>query len=232
MQPYFLPYIGYFQLMSAVDEFVVYDNIQFSKKGWIQRNRMLQNGADAYFSLPLKKDSDFLDIRDRYLIDDWSGEREKLLRKIKANYQKAPFFSITMPVIENIFGFNQTNLFDFILNSIQEVCSFLDIQTKITVSSTIDMDSQLKSQDRVIETVKKLNGAIYINPIGGLTLYNPSDFSQNGLELLFHKSEAIEYPQFNQPFVPWLSILDVMMFNDKIQIKKWLRAFEIIRKHG
>ena len=82
MQPYFFPYIGYFQLMNAVDEFVVYDNIEFTKKGWINRNRILVNGKDAFITISLKKDSDYLDVRDRYLADSWSSDRVKMLNRM------------------------------------------------------------------------------------------------------------------------------------------------------
>src|SRR5690554_2832006 len=93
MQPYFLPYLGYWQLLNCVDTFVVYDDVEFTKKGWIHRNRYLSNGSDQMFSLPLKKDSDYLDVRDRYLADSWESEKIKLRRKIEGAYKKAPYFS-------------------------------------------------------------------------------------------------------------------------------------------
>ncbi len=78
MQPYFFPYIGYFQLINTVDEFVVYDNIEFTKKGWINRNRILVNGKDEYITLPIKKDSDFLHVKDRFLAETWSKDSAKM----------------------------------------------------------------------------------------------------------------------------------------------------------
>jgi len=231
MQPYFLPYIGYFQLIHAVDEFIVYDNIQFSKKGWFHRNRMLQNGKDEYFSLSLKKDSDFLDVRDRRLSDTWPADREKVLRKIRENYRKAPHFEETYPVVEKIFHFPDTHLFDFIFFSLQTVCSFLEITTPLTVSSTVDIDHSLRSQDKVIALVKKTGGNIYLNPIGGFDLYDPSDFSAEGLTLQFHKARPFSYPQSGKEFVPWLSVLDLMMFNSREQVTGWLDNFDIILKN-
>ena len=88
MQPYLFPYIGYFQLMNAVDEFVIYDNIEFTKKGWINRNRILVNGRDSFITVPLKKDSDYLDVRDRYLADSWPSERVTILYRIKQSYRR------------------------------------------------------------------------------------------------------------------------------------------------
>ena len=105
MQPYFFPYIGYFQLMNAVDEFVVYDNIEFTKKGWINRNRILVNGKDFYITLPIKHDSDYLYIIDRLLADTWPIERKKMLNRIIESYRKAPNFNVVFSVIEKVLLF-------------------------------------------------------------------------------------------------------------------------------
>lgn len=230
MQPYFLPYIGYFQLIAAVDEFIVYDNIQFSKKGWFHRNRMLQNGSDEYFSLSLKKDSDYLDVRDRSLSDTWPQDREKILRKMKENYRKAPFFAEVFPIMEEIFRYPENNLFRYIFHSIQEVCKYLQIKTPLVISSTLDIDHSLKAQEKVIALVKATGGTYYLNPIGGLELYETTAFNLEGIELHFHKAKPIEYEQGGKPFVPWLSILDLMMYNPQEQIISWLNNFELIKK--
>lgn len=230
MQPYFLPYIGYFQLIRAVDEFIVYDNIQFSKKGWFHRNRMLQNGRDEYFSLTLKKDSDFLDVRDRRLSDSWPADSDKILRKIRENYRKAPHFEEVYPLVEQVFRFADTRLFDFIFFSLQTVCRYLEITTPLTISSTLEIDHSLKSQDKVIALVKKAGGSIYLNPIGGFDLYDPADFSAEGLTLQFHKARPFSYPQYGNEFVAWLSVLDLMMFNSREQVIGWLDHFDIILK--
>ena len=131
MQPYLFPYIGYFQLMNAVDEFIVYDNIQFTKKGWINRNRILFNEKDIYISLPLKKDSDYLDIINRTLADTWLKDREKMINRLIEGYKKAPFFESTFPVIKNAILFEETNLFKFIFHSLQLLNEYLDINTRL-----------------------------------------------------------------------------------------------------
>lgn len=231
MQPYFLPYIGYFQLIAAVDTFVVYDNIQFSKKGWFHRNRMLQNGKDEYFSLPLKKDSDFLDVRDRTLSDTWPAEREKLLRKIKENYRKAPFFSETYPWLEEIFQYEDRSLFGFLFHSLQSACARLEISTPLVISSELPIDHALKSQDKVLALVKAAGGNTYLNPIGGWDLYDPESFTQEGVTLEFHKAKPFSYPQGKGEFIPWLSILDVLMFNSVDQVISRLNYFDILHKH-
>ncbi|CAN1567120.1 PIN_SSO1118-like domain containing protein [Spirosomataceae bacterium] len=229
MQPYFLPYIGYFQLINAVDEFIVYDNIQFSKKGWFHRNRFLLNGTDEYFTLPLKKDSDYLNVDQRFLSGQWPSEREKTLRKFKENYRKAPFFESVFPLIEEIFNFQGDNLFAFILNSLKRTCNRLDIRTSFVISSGLDIDHALKGQSKVIALCKSTRATHYVNPIGGLELYNRLEFENGGLDLSFIKSRPIEYPQFNNNFVPWLSVLDLLMFNSVDQIKLWLGEFDVIR---
>lgn len=228
MQPYFMPYIGYFQLMHMVDEFVIYDNIKYSKGGWIKRNRMLQNGKDAYFSLPIKKDSDFLDIDQRYLVDDFEKEAERLLRRTEANYNKAPYFDDFFPVFQELIFCNEKNLFDYILNSILKVKEYLKIQTPIKIFSELDKEIQeLKAEEKVIKACKALNATHYINSIGGVELYHPEHFRKENIELSFYKTNHFEYPQFDNTFIPALSILDVCMFNSIAQIQDYLNEYKI-----
>ncbi|WP_310993558.1 WbqC family protein [Aequorivita marina] len=229
MQPYFLPYIGYFQLIAMVDEFVIYDNIEFSKASWIRRNRMLQNGKGVYFTLPVKKDSDFLDVDQRYLIDDFKQKGDKLLRKIEANYKKAPHFETFFPIVEKIISYRDFNLFNYILYSVETIKEYLEIQTPIKVFSKIGKEiNQLKAQDKVIGVCKALHATHYINSAGGKELYNAEDFAKEQIKLIFYKTEAITYSQFGEEFVPLLSILDVCMFNSREQIKTFLKEYKII----
>lgn len=211
MQPYFLPYIGYFQLIRAVDLFVVYDNIKYTKKGWINRNRLLQNGEAVMFSLPLKADSDFLEVKDRELAPDF--RRERLLNQIKGAYHRAPYFSVAFPAVEKIVKHSDSNLFRFLHNSISSTCNYLGISTQLSVSSTIEIDHALKGQDRVLAICKAVGADVYVNPIGGTELYSRDSFGSKGIDLKFLKTTPFEYPQFGDPFVASLSILDVMMFN-------------------
>jgi WbqC-like protein len=224
MQPYLFPYIGYFQLMEAVDEFVVYDNIQFTKKGWINRNRILVNGADSYISLPLKKDSDYLNIHDRYLSDNWVDERKKMLNRVIESYRKSPQFETVFPVIEKVILFEERELFKFILNSLCIIKEFLDIKTPLIISSTIPINHELRSEKKVFEICKSRNADVYINPIGGVELYNKEDFKKEGIDLHFIKTNNIKYTQFKNDFTPMLSIIDVMMFNSKEDVKLYLKS--------
>lgn len=222
MQPYFLPYIGYFQLINSVDVFVVYDNIKYTKKGWINRNRMLASGTDRVFSIPLKKDSDSLDIHERQLAIDFN--RTKLLNQFKDAYRKAPEHEAVLNFLQDVLMFEDANLFGFLHASILKVCQYLGITTKIVASSALDIDHSLKSQSKVIALCQAVGATTYINPIGGVELYSPDTFSSSGIKLNFLRSKSWEYGQLDNPFVPWLSIIDVMMFNSIENVRKQLSS--------
>jgi len=219
MQPYILPYIGYFQLINAVDKFVIYDNIQFTKKGWINRNRILVNGHDEYITLPLKKDSDYLNVNERVLADIFPETKIKLLRKLTDAYKKAPQFEVLFPLLLKIINSEEINLFKYIYSALKVVCNYLEINTEIIISSTIPINHQLKSHEKVIAICKELEATNYVNPIGGMELYSFEIFKKNGIDLKFIKTNLIEYKQFNYDFTPWLSIIDVLMFNSKENVQ-------------
>ncbi|MDR2955145.1 MAG: WbqC family protein [Prevotella sp.] len=226
MQPYFLPYIGYFQLMNAVDKYVIYDNIQYTKKGWINRNRILQNGKDVLITIPVEKDSDYLDIKDRNVSQNF--DKKKLLNQIRESYRKAPYFQEIMPLIEDIVNYEECNLAKYIYNSIDKIRIFLGINTELIVSSTIDTDHSLKGQDKVIALCKTLDAKNYYNAIGGQALYDKDEFAKENINLNFLSSNPVEYKQFKNEFIPWLSILDVMMFNSVDEIGKMLDDYKLI----
>jgi hypothetical protein len=211
MQPYFFPYIGYFQLIAAVDLFIVYDNIKYTKKGWISRNRLLQNGKDVRFSLPLKNDSDYLDIRERELAANIN--RDKLLNQIKGAYGRAPYFAQTFPLVAQVVHYEHANLFRFLHHSIIKTCEHLGITTEIRISSSVNIDHDLKNQDKVLALCEAVGASTYVNAIGGMELYARETFREKGIDVKFIQSKPFEYPQFGNEFVPWLSIIDVMMFN-------------------
>lgn len=228
MQPYFLPYIGYFQLLSSVDQLIVYDNIKYTKKGWINRNRMLLNGTDAMFSLPLKKGSDSLNIVERELAVDF--DRTKLLNLFKGAYSRAPQFKLTYPVLEQIIRYEDTNLFRYIYHSIVRLSEHLGIMTEIKISSAIGIDHELKGREKVVAICKSVGADTYINTIGGVELYADYDFRMQGIELQFIKARPIEYVQFGAPFVPWLSIVDVLMFLPVDVIQTYItKHYELIQ---
>ncbi len=220
MQPYFFPYIGYFQLIQAVDTFVVYDNIQYTKKGWIARNRFLRNGMAETFSISLQKAPEGLDVFGRLISREF--RKDKLLNQLRETYRGAPYFEQFFPTIEKSILNGETNLFHFIHNSIVDTCKYLEIETKIIVSSSVQIDHSLRAEEKIKALCKKVDADIYINAIGGQTLYTKENFKSCGLDLLFLKSRPFEYKQFNANFVPWLSIIDVMMFNSSRDLRNYL----------
>ncbi|MEK7954052.1 WbqC family protein [Luteolibacter soli] len=227
MQPYFFPYIGYFQLMHAVDEFIVYDNIQFTKKGWINRNRILVNGADSYIGIPLKKDSDYLNVVDRYLADVWPEEQKSLLNRLTGSYRKAPHFESVFPLIKEIIQSEERNLFGFLLSSLVKVKNHIGITTPLIVSSSLAIDHALRSEEKVMALCKARNAQVYMNPIGGVELYSKESFRGDGIELQFLKADNIQYPQFSNEFVPFLSIIDVLMFNSQERVRDFLNQYTL-----
>ncbi|MEP7154218.1 MAG: WbqC family protein [Betaproteobacteria bacterium] len=227
MQPYFFPYIGYFQLIAAVDLFIVYDNIKYTKKGWINRNRMLQGGRDVMFSLPLKSDSDSLDVGERELAKDF--KRDKLLNQITEAYRHAPYFSETFFLVEEIVKHDDANLFGYLHHSIARTCEHLGVLTEIKISSGIAIDHALKNQEKVLALCAAVGATDYVNAIGGMELYADDAFQKRGIELKFLRSHPFEYVQLGDTFVPWLSIIDVMMFNPVEAIKTYLGSgYELI----
>ena len=210
MQPYFLPYIGYFQLLNYCDTFIIYDNIEYTKKGWINRNRFQLNGEVKTFSLNLKNASDYLAIRERSLADNF--DRSKLLRLIEAAYRKSPYFGELVDFLRPIVLFESNNLFSYLENSIQQACFHLGISTKIVRSSELEIDTGIRGQERVLEICDVLGAKQYINPIGGLDLYDRQSFMDRGIELKFIKSRLTPYSQGNLEFVPALSVVDQIAF--------------------
>jgi hypothetical protein len=222
MQPYFLPYVGYFQLISSVDQFVIYDNIKYTKKGWINRNRFLQNNRAAIFTLPLENDSDSKNICQRSLATDFN--KTKILNMLTDSYRKSRYFDQTFPLIQRIIQFPERNLFLYLQNSISLICDHLSIDTKILVSSKIAIDHQLRSQEKVIALCGALGATNYVNAINGLSLYSKNEFEVFNIDLSFIESLPFEYPQNGGLFVPHLSIMDVLMFNDLEIVKEQINS--------
>lgn len=221
MQPYFCPYIAYFQLISSVDLFVIYDNIKYTKKGWINRNRILQDGSEKLISLPLKTASDYLDVVERELADNFDAK--KLLNQIRAAYLHAPYFKQIYPLLESILHYPEHNLFEFLYHSVVRICSYLNISTKIIPSSSLDIDHALKNLEKVLAICQSMGATHYVNAIGGQDLYSKADFLSRNITLHFIQPELRVYQQFGAEFVPWLSIIDLMMFNSVEEISDYLK---------
>jgi len=205
----------------------VYDNIKYTKKGWINRNRLLQNGKDVMFSLPLKSGADSLDVRERELAANFNCD--KLLRQISGAYRGAPYFPQTFALVERVLRCEERNLFRFLHHSIVRTCEHLGMATRISVSSEIAIDPGMKNQDKVLALCAAVGASTYVNPIGGMALYDRDAFRARGIDLKFIKSKPFDYAQFGNAFVPWLSIIDVMMFNPRDAIRACIESnYELI----
>jgi hypothetical protein len=156
------------------------------------------------------------------LSDTWPKEQKKLLNKIVNCYRKAPYFSETYPVIEKIMMYKNDNLFDYLYNSIKELMSYMKINTELVVSSTLEIDNNLTSEKKVLAICKVMKAKEYINPIGGTELYKQEGFIQSQVNLKFLETDIINYSQFNNVFIPWLSIIDILMFNPLSTINDFL----------
>jgi len=224
MQPYFLPYIGYWQLVNVVDKYVIYDDVNYINKGWINRNNILLNKQPFLFTLNL------LGASQNKLINEISVDtnQTKLIKTFEIAYKKAPFFDNTFHFLKHIFEYNNKNLANFVGNSIIQISSYLGLKTQFTYSSEINKKCSLKGQEKILNICNVLQATEYINAIGGIQLYSKEMFKGQGIELKFIRSKPIEYKQFNNEFVPWLSILDVMMFNSVEEISKMLDNYELL----
>ena len=224
MQPYFLPYLGYWQLMNVVDTYVVYDDVAYIKGGWINRNNFLVQGKAKLFTFSLDSAGSFKLINEISIKDDFSNFKKLL----QFNYSKAPYFSDCMNLVEQIISYDRTNLGKFLYNSIKLVAEYLDFNTNILLSSEIQKENSLKGKDKVIHICKLFGADEYYNAIGGQDLYDKNEFAKNGIKLAFVKTNIIPYKQFKNDFVPGLSIIDILMFNSKSQVKEMLADFELV----
>jgi hypothetical protein len=228
MQPYIFPYIGYIQMINAVDKYLIYDDVQFIKGGWINRNRILINGKASMITFKIKKDNFKLNINEIFLVDNFEYENNKILKSIELAYSRAPYFSNTIDVIRDILNYKDKNLSGFVTNSILKICSFLDINTEIIISSQLKKDTSLKAQEKVISINKILGSDTYINAIGGMELYSKDKFKEQAIDLFFIKMKEVRYKQFNDDFIGNLSIIDVLMFNSKEEVKRLLSEYELL----
>ncbi|HAP20926.1 MAG TPA: hypothetical protein DCR27_06580 [Lachnospiraceae bacterium] len=228
MQPYFLPYLSYWQLIAAVDRFVILDDVNFIKRGFINRNRILINGQPYLFSVPIKKASQNHLIKDTQLCFD-EKEKRKFLVRIENAYRRAPFFGTVMPLVRRITEYEENDLTEYITNSIKEIMSYLGLGTVILKSSQMKKDNSYTGAERIMEICGCLGGDVYINLIGGKKLYRHDIFAEHGISLYFlaTRFEQIQYRQFGTEFQEKLSILDVLMFNPVNEVKDMLQMYEL-----
>ena len=218
MQPYFFPYLGYFQLINEVDKFIIYDDVNYINKGWINRNNILVNDSPSLIQVPLKEASQNRLIKDIFIVDEvkWKG---KLLKTIYFNYKKAPFFNQIISLFEEVLLSDCQGISDLNYLSILKTCSYLNIDTELIRSSSIYGNSHLKGETRILDICIKERAHVYINPIGGQFLYDKIKFQEKGIVLKFINSIASPYNQNTDEFINYLSIIDTMMFCSSQEIK-------------
>lgn len=227
MQPYLFPYLGYFQLIHAVDVFVFYDDVNFISRGWINRNRVLVNERDSFLTVPLIKASQNKLIYEIEVFYD--KEYDKLLKKIEIAYGKAPYFKEVYEIVKYVFSNRYDSIAEMAIDSIKNTLDYLNINKKFYISSEAFAESKgMEKANRLTYITKKLDAENYINPYGGADLYNKEYFEERGISLHFMRNRLKEYKQFNNEFVKGLSMIDVLMFNHKEIIRDMLCDFELI----
>lgn len=210
MQPYFMPYIGYWQLFAAADKLIVLDDVAFIRRGWINRNRILVNGAAHRFSIPLSHASQHRLINEIGLAAD-SGWLKSFRSTLVQNYRKAPFFDETQSFLEPVLMSSHGQLLPFLLRSIEAVATHLGIGTPLALASSVDPDRQYGGQARIIDLCCQEKACRYLNLPGGRDLYNAQDFHRCGIELQFIIPRLSPYTQPGGRWWPSLSIIDLLM---------------------
>lgn len=227
MQPYFFPYIGYWQLIHAVDRFVIYDDVNYIKGGWINRNRILINSEPAYITVSLHQSSPYKRICDIALQPSpiW---RDKLVKMVEMTYRKAPRFAEVFPVIEKLIRHEVDNLSDYLAHQLQTLAAFMGINTEFVVTSRRYENNDLSGQERLLDICKREGATTYINSQGGQTLYDVEAFCNEEIDLRFIIMRQIPYKQRAAGFVPYLSIIDALMEIGPDGMKQHLDAFDLI----
>lgn len=227
MQPYIFPYIGYFQLVNAVDDFVFYDDVNFIKRGWINRNNILINNEAKLLSFPCIGVSQNKEIREIEInLED--KQYNKNLKSISLAYKQAPYFEDILPLVESVFTKNHKTISNLTIDSIITIADYLNLKTNFHLASQSFEDTkELERADRLISITKNLNGSEYINAIGGKTLYQKDYFYEQGVNLKFLQPKMIAYKQFEGDFISSLSMIDVLMFNSIDQVKFLLNQYLI-----
>jgi len=231
MQPYFLPYLGYFSLIKHTDEFILFDTVQFIRHGWIERNRILKpSNGWQYIMVPLKKHSRETLIKDIEINNDQQW-KEKILAQLQHYKKQAPYFSNVIDILNEIFSKEYATIVDLNLASLKTVCNYLGINTPIQVFSLMNIDIEpANAPDEWALNICKALGNVdeYWNPPGGQSFFDRKKYENAGINLKFHSAILTDYDQKRNVFEPGLSILDVMMFNSVEEINKMLDNYELI----
>ncbi len=228
MQPYFLPYIGYYSLIKNTDQWIVFDPVQFIRHGWIERNRILKPGEGwQYISVPLQKyhrDTLIKDIKIREQ-EDW---RDKIYRQLD-HYKKAPFFKQTIEVLQQGLDLETESIVHLNASVLNVTCKYIGIPFRYSIFSEMNLDIEEVNDagEWALVISKALQASEYINPPGGVDIFDKQKFGDAGIKLSFLSPVLQEYSQRRKVFEPGLSIVDVMMFNSPETINGMLDKFEL-----
>jgi hypothetical protein len=228
MQPYLFPYLGYFQLIRECDVFVWLDDVQYIKRGWINKNRILLGGNAHEFVFSVRKGAQKLSINERWYSESFPDEAGKLLKTLHMAYHKAPLYEPGRELITRLLSTDERNVSEFNCGTLEALCAHLGITPEFTRSSRISGVSGLRGEERIMGIVKALDGDRYVNAIGGTSLYSYDQFARAGLTLKFLKSGDGRYAQFGAAFVPHLSIVDVLMFTDSASLSRLLTDYRLL----
>jgi len=228
MQPYFFPYLGYFQLVQAVDHFVFYDDVMFIKKGWINRNRILMQGNEFLFTIPLEKQSQNKTIRESTV--SWGKEfPNKFMNQLDSAYKKAPNYAEVRGLVEQVLNRKFESLADLASESVQATWAYLGLEKKFYQSSQLSVSEDFGRAERLIEITKSLGESSYINAVNGQELYEKGFFKENGIDLHFLKPNLNPYLQGStKEFVNGLSMIDVLMWNNKEEVVQLVEDSQLI----
>lgn len=226
MQPYFFPYIGYFQLIHAVDKFIILDDVNYINRGWINRNKIIINGEAKWFTLSLDKASQNKLIKE-INISSKDVFHEKLLKTLKIFYGKAPYFNQVYDLLNKLFKIENYNLSSFLYRSLIYLKDYIGLNTEIVETSSIYPKNNLKGQDRILDICIREKTTHYINLPGGKDLYDQDFFQNNGIELSFLQPIITPYNQGIKNFIPNLSIIDVLMWNSPEDILTMVNQYEL-----
>lgn len=228
MQPYVFPYLGYFQLLQAVDTFVFYDDVNFIKRGWINRNRILINGDGKLVTFPCRGASQNKLIN-KVGVDTSDKAFQKLLKSFSMAYANAPYYHTVYPLLEQVLTAEYDSIAGLSATSVMTIAKYLGLEKVFQYSSQTYPDSQgLPKADRLIHIAKQAGYSDYVNAIGGQAIYEKAYFRTKEVNLYFLEPQLPPYPQFDNEFVPGLSIIDVLMFNSTAKTLKMLNAYQLI----
>ncbi len=228
MQPYFFPYLGYFDLINNVDLFIVFDSVQHIRRGWIHRNRVLhQNGNDwQYIIAPTEKAHQKASILDIRIIDALPWQ-ERILSQLTHYRNAAPYAEQTIKFVSECLIKDEPSLSRLNTQILKRCTNLLGIKFHYQFCSDlkIKMDPERSAEERILDLCEFLGAKEYINLSGGTDLYHPKAFESRNIKLTFRSLPTFVYPTEPYVFESNLSVIDLLMWNKSEDIKKYLDEY-------